>query len=150
MCACVCEGVSACLGVCVSAQVKPPVGKMFLIMRRWQQCSDLHSDLFEINGKLQQAGDRQLKCANTPTPPSSIPYPSRKHSMLPWYCKHSNTHKRHIGVVGAVQADQVRGGVPVQVAASQLRPKGTLEATGTHWPPFLLHSLHGVMKMSSN
>ena len=35
---------------------------MFLVMRRWQQCSDLHSDLFEINGKLQQSGDRQLRC----------------------------------------------------------------------------------------
>ena len=44
------------------AQVKPPTGKMFLVMRRWQQCSDLHSDLFEINGKLQQSGDRQLRC----------------------------------------------------------------------------------------
>ena len=60
------------LGVCVSAQVKPPVGEEFLIMRRWQECSDLHSDLGEINKKLQQAGDRQLKCANTPHTSLSI------------------------------------------------------------------------------
>ena len=105
------------------AQVKPPTGQMFLVMRRWQQCSDLHSDLFEINGKLQQAGDRQLKCANTTLSSPIHPFPNRGPELRP--------------LVGrAVQADQVRGRVPVQVEASRLRSKGTAEAAGTHRPPF--------------
>ena len=137
---------------------------MFLIMRRWQQCSDLHSDLFEINGKLQQAGDRQLKCANThtPTPPSSIPYPSRKHSMLPLYCKYSNTHKRHkTSVLFPIEARGAKTFGWWGVRSRRIKYVGEFPSKWRHHNYDQrelskrqvhtdLHSLYGMMKMSSN
>ena len=41
--------------------MRPPYGNVFIISRRWQKCSDLHSDLFEINGRLAASDEKYAR-----------------------------------------------------------------------------------------